>query len=237
METLQVSRPLYPLLCIAFSMFTLVGGLLLARDLLLAALLVALGLIYLGFGYGKVLLRCLALGLVLAAVIGSLSWLVSGSGPKALQMAGRLLLVTLCAVPVISLSPVALTRSLAQLGCPRILTLGMLVAIRFVPILLGEMHRVREAMRTRGVRLLSPAYFYRAFLIPLIMRLVSISELLALSLETRGFDLSQAEATVFRPVRFGARDWAFAVVTLLLLAAMLWGILFGASLVETDVVF
>jgi energy-coupling factor transporter transmembrane protein EcfT len=102
------------------------------------------------------------------------------------------------------------------------LTLGMLVAIRFVPILLGEMRRIREAMRTRGVRLLlNPSCFYRAFLIPLIMRLVGISELLSLSIETRGFDLADKGAVVFRPVAFGARDVMFAVATVLLVVGML----------------
>jgi energy-coupling factor transport system permease protein len=221
-EGLQVRHPLYPLLCILFSTVVLLGGLLVSRELTLAYVLVALGVLYVCFGYGMVMLRCLVPGLVVATVIGSLTFLIAGSDVKALQMAGRLLLLALCTVPVISISPVRLTRSLTQIGCPRMLTLGMLVAIRFVPILLGEMRRIREAMRTRGVRLLlNPSCFYRAFLIPLIMRLVGISELLSLSIETRGFDLADKGAVVFRPVAFGARDVMFAVATVLLVIGML----------------
>jgi energy-coupling factor transporter transmembrane protein EcfT len=44
------------------------------------------------------------------------------------------------------------------------------------------------------------------------MRLTGISDVLALSLETRGFDIVGKGATIFRPVRFGARDAAFCVV-------------------------
>ena len=56
--------------------------------------------------------------------------------------------------------------------------------------------------------------FYRAFLIPLIMRLVNISDTLALSVETRGFT-AQGEHTVYKTVKLSARD----IIFLLLLIA------------------
>jgi energy-coupling factor transporter transmembrane protein EcfT len=221
-ERLQVNNPLYPLLCLAFSTIVLVGGLLVSREIALAYVLAALLLIYPCFGYGMVMLRCLVPGLIIALVIGTLTFFISGSDVKALQMAGRILLLMLCTVPVISLPPVYLTRSLTQIGCPRALLLGMLVTVRFVPLLLGEMQRIREAMKTRGVRLtLNPSYAYRAFLIPLIMRLVGISELLSLSVETRGFDLASTEATVYRPVVFTVRDGMFAALIVALVVVMM----------------
>jgi energy-coupling factor transporter transmembrane protein EcfT len=98
----------------------------------------------------------------------------------------------------------------------------MLVAIRFVPALAAETLRIREAMKTRGVRLTrSPSYVYRAFFIPFVMRLIGISDVLALSLETRGFDMEGKGATVFRSVRFRARDAAFCAVTAALVAGMI----------------
>ena len=167
------------------------------------------------------LLKCLLIFVPLGMLLGLLSFLIAGEQPAALQMAGRVLLMGLCAVPLVSLPPVNLTRSLTQLNCPRLLTLGMLVAVRFVPVLLKETLRILEAMKTRGVRLtLNPACFYRAFLIPFVMRLVGISEILSLSLETRGFDLQEKEATVYRPVRFTVRDAAFSAVTAALVVGM-----------------
>ena len=131
------------------------------------------------------------------------------------------MLMGLCAVPMVSLPPINLTRCMTQLKCPHILTLGMLVVVRFVPVLIGEVRRILEAMKTRGVRLtLNPTCFYRAFLIPLIMRLANISEILALSLETRGFDIKDKDTVVYRPVRFTLRDAAFSVATVALAAAM-----------------
>jgi energy-coupling factor transporter transmembrane protein EcfT len=109
---------------------------------------------------------------------------------------------------------------MTRLGCPRALTLGMLVAIRFVPALAGEMFRIREAMMTRGVSLArGPSYVYRAFLVPLVMRLTGISDILALSLETRCFDIGGQSATIYRQVKFSARDAAFCVCTA---ALVLW---------------
>lgn len=221
MERLQVKKPIYPLVCIAFAAIILLGGLLVSKRLVFAYLLAVLCLMYPCFGYGKVLLKCLTIFIPLSLLIGLLSWPIAGNRIAALQTTGRILLMGLCAVPMVSLPPVNLTRCLTQLNCPRILTLGMLVAVRFVPVLMTEMRRILEAMKTRGVRLtLNPACFYRAFLIPLVMRLTNISEILALSLETRGFDLKEKDATVYRPVRFTLRDAAFSAVTAALVVGM-----------------
>ena len=58
--------------------------------------------------------------------------------------------------------------------------------------------------------LLNPAILYRAFLIPLMVRLVNLSDTLALSVETRGFTTYPAPYTVYRPVYLQAKDVAFA---------------------------
>lgn len=92
----------------------------------------------------------------------------------------------------------------------------MLVTLRFIPVLAGEIRQIWEAMKTRGVR---TAWYrisclYRAFFIPLTMRIVNISDTLSLSLETRGFVLDDKEATVYAPVRFHARDAIFSSLAL-----------------------
>ena len=220
MESLYVSRPLYPLATLAFSTLALVGGLLIAKTALFAPALLALCLLYAGFGYGKVTLRCLAIFVPLGLVLGALSYLAFGEVTALFTNAGRVVLLGLCAVPLVSTPPVVLTRSLAVLRAPRALTLGILVAIRCIPVLLREMRQVREAMSTRGVRLgRDPRVLYRAFIIPLIMRIINISEILALSLETRAFDLHAQQLTIYHPVHFGPRDGAFCALALALLAA------------------
>jgi energy-coupling factor transport system permease protein len=191
----------------------LIGGLFISKRPSFAALLVAICVVYVVFGYGRPLIRCMAVVAPVCVVVGFVTLLVHGTpwdAALALQTSGRIFLLGLCAVPTISLPPVNLTRCMTQLGCPRVLTLGTLVAVRFLPTIAGETLRIREAMTTRGVRLtLNPSYAYRAFLVPFVMRLTGISDVLALSLETRGFDIESGGATVFRPVRFAARDAAF----------------------------
>ena len=86
----------------------------------------------------------------------------------------------------------------------------MLIAMSFVPVLKGEIKRVREAMKTRGAgSILNPKIFYRAFLIPLVTRLVDISDTLALSVETRGFTLEKAKYTVYKKESICISDFIY----------------------------
>lgn len=216
--------------CLAASLVILFGGLILSKEPLFALYLTALCLLYLPFGYGGVLARVLPLVVLLGALTGGLTGLVNTSVLSGLLTAGRIVLLGLSALTLLALPPIQLTRCLTQLHVPRILTLGMLVTVRFVPVLLLESRRVLEAMRTRGVSAVAfrPAAFYRAFFIPLLMRIINIADILSLSLETRGFDLNDKKATVWRPVCFTVRDALFPVaVTALTLAAFIVHRYFG----------
>ena len=65
-------------------------------------------------------------------------------------------------------------------------------------------------MKTRGAgSILSPKIFYRAFLVPFVMRLVNISDTLSLSVETRGFSLEKAQYTVYKKERIYLSDIVF----------------------------
>ena len=52
---------------------------------------------------------------------------------------------------------------------------------------------------------MNPKIFYRAFLVPFVMRLVNISDTLSLSVETRGFSLEKVPYTVYKK---GSREIA-----------------------------
>ncbi len=68
-------------------------------------------------------------------------------------------------------------------------------------------------MRSRGVNVwfYTPKTFCRAFLVPLIMRCVNISETLSLSVETRAFDTESKEAAVYKPIIFKTREFIFVL--------------------------
>ena len=120
-------------------------------------------------------------------------------GNAAMAMANRFASVFLAAALGMSVEPADMTRNLSTLKMPRGVTLGMLIATSFPPVLGAEIKRVREAMKTRGAgSVLNPKIFYRAFLVPFVMRLVNISDTLSLSVEARGFSLEKVPYTVYK---------------------------------------
>lgn len=219
MEQFHVSKPIYPLLSVLVASCIFFYGLFLAKDITIVYFLLALTVIYIIFGYAKVLIKAVPMFFLIGSLIGALSILTSGNQMSGIQTLGRIMLLAYSSVIMISMSPINLTRNLVQLGVPRILTLGMLATIRFVPILISEVKQIREAMKTRGVKvsLKNPSLFYRAFLIPLLMRMISMSDIMAVSMETRGFSLKDKSRVVYRPVAFRVRD---AIFLLLIIGTM-----------------
>jgi hypothetical protein len=119
-QRLYVSRPLYPPTAIAFSAVALVAGLLVAKQALFLPWLAALCLLYAGFGYAVVTLRCLAVFVPVGMACAGLAYLVFGDVAAVWQNTGRVVLLGLCAVPLVSTPPATLTRSLATFDCPRV---------------------------------------------------------------------------------------------------------------------
>lgn len=117
-----------------------------------------------------------------------------------------------------SILPVDLTRNLNQIKIPRKITLGMLICLNFVPILKIEVKNIKEAMKIRGVSILNPKIFYRAFLIPLTIRLVNISDTLALSVEARGFKMD-GKSSIYKPVKLKLKD--ILIFSLIIISAIL----------------
>ena len=222
MDSLQVKNPLYPLLSVLSSVIVLIGGLLLVRSSMFICLLLALTVLYALFGFVRVTMKSLLVFLPVSLVFALFSFVFNRDPAIALQMGGRILLVGLAAIPVLVLPQINLTRNLTQIRCPRLISLGMLIAVRFVPILAGEVSQIKMAMKTRGARahLWNISCFYRAFLIPLLMRVISIADTLSLSLETRGFDLRSNAATVYQPIRFTLRDGLYLLLVLVLIGSL-----------------
>lgn len=213
MRRMEVEKPLYPLVSIISSLAMFCVGLTIAKKPYFWVFLAAICFVYVLFGYGKAMLKFLLFIIPVSIVIASLSALFSGV-TSGVQTFGRLVLMGISAVTPSTLKPVNLTRSLEQMKCPRIITIGMLVTVRFVPILINESKQIIEAMKTRGVNVAwyNVPIVYRAFLLPFTMKIISISDILSLSIETRGFDITKSEATVYKPVMFGARDLMFCIV-------------------------
>lgn len=203
---------LYPLVAVLASLAILIFGLLFCRHTACSYFLLGLLVWLTVFGCGRALLKSLPVCIVVGGLFTWLAYASSGDTTAALGMANRLVAVFAALAPGMSIEPAAMTRSLSALKTPRAITLGMLIVTSFMPVLRAETARVREAMKTRGAgSLLNPKIVYRAFLIPLVARLVDISDTLALSVETRGFTLSKAKYTVYRREPFCLSDAVFVL--------------------------
>ena len=211
-ENLTAKNPIYPLFGVLTTLILFFGGMALAEDPnCLWLLLGAFGL-FLVFGYWRACIAIIPFTAIMALVFCGVTWAATKDPEQTRYAFNRILALCVAIIPGLGMPVEDLTRNLTALHFPRMLVLGMMITFSFFPMLRDEVRRIREAMRTRGAgNPLRPAVFYRAFLIPLIMRLVNISDTLSLSVETRGFD-RESECSVYHPIRIKARDIIFLVL-------------------------
>ena len=227
-DQFHAKNPVHPIAAFLGSMLALMVGMVCSRTPYIFVYIGVLAALFLAYGfYMAVTLLTLGMG-IFGIIAGGISALINGTLDMFWITPARCLLIGVCVVPLLSVPPAQLTRALNQLRVPRMLTLGMLITIRFVPIVFGEVWQIRDAMRSRGIdtrwwslRAWAPKQVYRAFLVPLVMRVVSISDTLSLSVETRGFDADSKTATVYKPVVFTPRDAVFIGFVVLFAAALL----------------
>ncbi len=205
---------LYPLLALLIGLTVLVVGLLLASDVLYCSIYLACIYVLLFiFGYYKECLKALPPFIIVSGIFFIIYYYLTDEFTSGWTMANRFAAFFVGLLPGVGTTAVRMTRNLSQLKTPRALTLGMLIAMSFMPLLRQEIKRVREAMKTRGAgNILNPKILYRAFLIPFVTRLVNISDTLALSVETRGFTLAKVPYTVYKPEKLTIVDLLFTLI-------------------------
>ncbi len=225
MKFWSFKKKIYPILVFIISIFFVVFGLVMARSKNFSWFLLGAYLWMLLFGCKKGCLHMIFPFIVSGGIFGVIAYFSYGRDfASALAMVNRFGAVFLAIALGMSIEPIDMTRNLSTLKAPRGVTLGMLIATSFPPVLRAEKQRVREAMKTRGAgSVLNPKIFYRAFLVPFVMRLVNISDTLSLSVETRGFSLEKTPYTVYKKEIFCISDVLFvlglaagAVVTVVL---------------------
>lgn len=225
MMFLKYKKNFYPLFAVLSALLIMVFGLVSARSVNGSYFLIGAFAWLIIFGRYKQCLKVLPMFIVFGGVFALVAYFTSDKNPvSALAMANRFGAVFLAIVPGMSIQAVAMTRNLSALHTPRGITLGMLIVMSFIPVLTTEIKRVREAMKTRGAgSLLNPKIFYRALLIPLVTRLVDISDTLALSIETRGFTLEKGNYTVYKKENVNIYDvlYLFGILSGGILAVVL----------------
>ncbi len=193
-------KKIYPIFVFLASLFLIVFGLCMARNVKCSYFLAGCFVWLMLFGCRKGCFRVLPAFIIVGGIFGVIAYFAYGRDfTAALAMVNRFGAVFLAIALGMSIEPIDMTRNLSTLKMPRGVTLGMLIATSFPPVLGAEIKRVREAMKTRGAgSVLNPKIFYRAFLVPFVMRLVNISDTLSLSVETRGFSLEKVPYTVYK---------------------------------------
>ena len=201
------NKKLNPLVAILSGLFIIVFGLIIAKKPYCPYFLAATFLILCLFGCWKQCFRILPMFIIVGGIFFLIAYLATNEYKLGISMANRFGALFLAMVPGMSTEPVAMTRSLSAVKAPRAITLGMLIAMSFVPMLTLEVKRVREAMKTRGAgSIFNPKIFYRALMLPFVMRLVNISDTLALSVETRGFTLTGNKYSIYHKPSFVLSD-------------------------------
>ena len=213
MKFFTFAKKLYPLTAFFASLFFIVFGLCMARSVKCSYFLVGCYFWLLIFGCKRGCLRIIFPLVLVGGLFGGIAYFAYGnSASSAVAMVNRFGAVFMAVAIGMSMEQVDMTRCLSSLKFPRSVTLGMLIASSFPPVLSSEVKRVREAMKTRGAgSALNPRIFYRAFLVPFVMRLVNISDTLALSVETRGFSLGKTPYTVYKKPTATLADVVFAI--------------------------
>lgn len=193
-------KKIYPIFVFLASLFLIIFGLCMAKDVKCSYFLAGCFVWLMLFGCRKGCIRVLPVFIIVGGLFALIAYFAYGKkGNAAMAMANRFASVFLAAALGMSVEPADMTRNFSTLKMPRGVTLGMLIATSFPPVLSAEIKRVREAMKTRGAgSVLNPKIFYRAFLVPFVMRLINISDTLSLSVETRGFSLEKTPYTVYK---------------------------------------
>ena len=215
-EHLAAKEPIYPVISLLSTILILVVGLLTAKTLACTCFLAGIWVVFLLFGYWRACLAVFPAAVLMCAVLAGITYAISGDLSATLAAMNRILAVCIAVIPGLAMPPVVLVRNLSGLHLPRMLILGMMITLNFFPLLGTEVRQVREAMGTRGAgSFLDPQIFYRAFLIPLVIQLVNISDTLALSVETRGFTRSGSGYTVYKTVELQPTDILFLMLVVL----------------------
>lgn len=212
MEKFNAKTPIYPLLGVIISIATLVLGLVTAKKEYILYFYAALYLLFLCVGYWRACFAMIPIAAVIIGLFAGLTYLTGHNVNNTLYAVNRSLAVCFACIPGLSVSSTLFIRNLQQIHTPKIFTLGMMITVNFFPLFIKEMKQIQEAMKTRGVTsIFNPKVFYRAFLVPLVVRIVNVSDTLAVSVETRGFTTTKSKMTVYNPVKFQTNDAVFAV--------------------------
>ena len=215
----------YPLFTLLISLTLIIYGLIMARDINTTYLMAGFFIFFILFGYWKEALKGVPFLVFFGGLFTLITYYISYDYQSTLAMANRFLTLFIALIPSVGTDALRMKRALEQIKTPRFITLGMLIAMNFVPTLKMEIKKIRQAMKTRGtICVFNPKIIYRAYLIPFVLRLTNISDILSTSIETRGFSIDSNIYTIYNEEKVVISDIIFFLVSIagIIVAGVLW---------------
>ena len=211
-----ISKPLHPLINLILSIFILISGLFMKNLNQIVYYILFIIIMAVLSGYFFTLLIIFPIFISMGAITALISYLITFNLSLSLISMSRFSIMALSVVFTLNINPTDLSRSLTQIHCPRKFSLAILITFRFIPVLKQEMNRITEAMKVRGVKFhwWNPIQYYRVLFLPLIIRIINISDTLALSIETRGFS-AKGKSSLYRRVLIKKKDIIITLLTIL----------------------
>ncbi|MGD6851246.1 MAG: energy-coupling factor transporter transmembrane component T family protein [Candidatus Bathyarchaeia archaeon] len=154
-----------------------------------------------------------------ALLVCLVSWLGGNTLSSSFVSTMRILFIGISLIMfAYTTTPAEFIRSLETLKVPRQITLGFMVALRFIPVFMEEVEKIRQSLRIRGTKVKRGLrFYYRGFFVPLLYRIYTLSDGITLGLHTRGFCLN-GNRTVLHELRF--RPWDALFLTFFLIASI-----------------
>lgn len=211
-----IEKPLYPIVNIFLSVFVLSLGLFMKTITQNIYFIFFFIIIIFLSGYFWIFLKIFLIFIPIGLVIALISYLITRDIGASLMTICRFSILGLTVVFTLNVKPTELSRVLTQIGCPRKISIAILITYRFIPVLKQEINRIIEAMKVRGVKFhwWNPIQSYSVIFLPLMIRIISISDTLALSLETRGFS-SKGKSTFYKKIILKKKDIFITILTIL----------------------
>lgn len=211
-ERIKNKKPIYPLFTMLFSIAMILYGMIMADSFTTLIVFAAVLLLLICYGYFFTVLFWLPVAILFCGIFGGITYAISQDIGELIKSITRMLGISIAVIPGLGLSVSHLTRSLESLKIPRFITLGIMITYAFFPILYKEIKQIREAMKVRKTtNIFNPKILYRAFLIPLIIQLINISDTLSLSIETRGFSMYDKNYISYKKVGINWLDFMFMI--------------------------
>lgn len=202
----------HPFVALGAALVTFVFFVAIDSPLILAAVMVLLAMLECLFRMGGVLLRTGFVFLPTALFLGCMLHLVTGEADSSWMMALRFCAIWISSTLMLSVPPMAFVRILRQVQAPRVLTLTILITLRYVYVLFGQIAIVLVSWRTlpRGK---GRKIGWSRISVPLVARALAISDSLSNALMLRCFSLNGVvPVTIYKQVTFRVWDALFIVL-------------------------